>query len=69
MTTAELIALLAIYPPDTPVFIGRDSDLRASQVTDAVYDDWAHSTCERDDDGHVYETPARGRAVQIGPRF
>lgn len=68
LTTSELIALLADYPADTPVFVGRDSDLRAHQVTETTYDDWEHSTSEVIE-GATYETPAKGTAVHIGPRF
>lgn len=68
LNVADLIRCLSEFPLDAPVFIGRDSDLRAHQVTEAVYDDWEHSTKE-DIDGAIYETPARGRAVHIGPRF
>jgi hypothetical protein len=68
MTKQDLIDALADYPDDTPIFIGRDSDLHAHQITECVYDDWAHSTTETVN-GAVYETPARGVGVHIGPRF
>jgi hypothetical protein len=68
LTNKELRELLASYPDDAPVFYGRDRDLYEHQVTETVCDDWEHATVEHRDDG-VYETPARGIAVQIGPRF
>ena len=68
MTKHELLTALAAYPDDTPLFIGRDFDLHAHQITECVYDDWANSTSETID-GAVYETPARGIGVHIGPRF
>ncbi len=69
LTVADLIAILSEFPADTPVFIGRDSDLRAHQVTETPYDDWEHSISAVHDDGAIYETPAVGKAVHIGPRF
>ncbi len=68
LTVSDLIAILSEFPADTPVFIGRDSDLRAHQVTETPYDDWQNATQETID-GAIYETPARGKAVHIGPRF
>jgi hypothetical protein len=67
MTTTDLIALLAEYPEDTPVFDGRGFDLHASSVTEMAYDDWDHAT--RDPEDPAYEVPARGIGVSIGRRF
>ena len=69
LTVAGLIEILSAYPADTPVFVGKDSDLRAHQVTETPYDDWAHSTLEPHEDGAIYEIPAVGRAVHIGSRW
>jgi hypothetical protein len=65
MTKAELLAALAEYPDDTPVFDGRGYDLRLSSVTPMNYDDWSQSTV--DDEG--WEVPAVGVGISIGRRF
>lgn len=65
MTTADLIAILAEYPADTPLFDGRGRDLFASSVSEMKYDDWANSTVTEDD----MELPAVGVGVSIGRRF
>lgn len=65
MTVGELKALLDEYADDTPVFDGRGFDLKAHNITEMPFDDWAASTIA--DDG--YEYPGRGIGVSIGPRF
>lgn len=69
MTKQELIALLADYPDDTPIFDGRGYDLHATSIAERAYDDWEHATPYIGDDGAEYETPAIGRGISIGPRF
>ena len=64
MTKQQLIALLADYPDETPVFDGKGFDLKAYHVTSRAYDDWDHST--KSDEGEI---PGVGIGIAIGPRF
>lgn len=64
MTKAELIALLAEYPDDTPVFDGKGYDLKPSQIGERKYDVWSD-----DKNSKGWETPAVGIGIAIGPRF
>jgi hypothetical protein len=65
MTAAELIAILQTYPDNTPIVIGKESELHARSITEVKLDDWEHSTVTEDN----YEIPAVIVGVHIGPRF
>jgi hypothetical protein len=66
VTKAELIELLAEYPDDTPVFIGRCEDLKSHHVSSMNYDDWANAKRGTDEEGVEWEIPAVGVGIHIG---
>lgn len=65
LTAADLIAILAEYPPETPILDGKGYDFKRYDITERAYDDWDHSTIDATDN----LIPAVGRAIAIGPRF
>lgn len=68
MTKADLIALLADFPDDTPILDGRGQPFNASFVRETTWHDWQHTTTKTDADGRAWEEPARKRAVTLGLR-